>query len=63
MALRKECGYCRTRLDIGRDSLGVQRGVVGHKRFIPLDDVIVFCSDECVSKYFNGTPSVQPRIP
>jgi len=58
-----QCGYCRKRLEIGHDVRGVQHGVVGHKRFIPLDEAVLFCSDECLSRYYNGTPKLPPRIP
>jgi hypothetical protein len=63
MATPKKCGYCRTKLDIGRNVIGVQHGVLGHERFIPLDEIVVLCSEECLQKYFDGTPTAKQRIP
>ena len=44
------------------------RGVIGPRGVIPLDEEQHFCSDECVSEYFNGDPTeglpkLPPRIP
>lgn len=63
MVIQKRCTLCRSRLDIGRDAIGAQNGVVGHKRFVPLDDMLLFCSEECIRQHFNGGPKQRPRIP
>ncbi len=63
MTTTTRCTYCRKKLDIGRDAISAQNGVIGHKRFIPLDDMLIFCCDECVRQHFNGGPKVRPRIP
>ncbi|HOC43268.1 MAG TPA: hypothetical protein PKJ99_09695 [Thermoanaerobaculales bacterium] len=60
---RRQCAYCRKTLDIGQDVLGAHHGVLGHQRFIPLDDLVVLCSEECLCHYFNGTPKLPPRVP
>jgi hypothetical protein len=50
----KECVNCQFELDMGRDAIGVELGVVGPRGFIPLDDKMLFCCEKCVKEYFNG---------
>ena len=63
MAEHKKCGYCRTRLFVGAYVLGVQKGVMGQQRFVPLEELELFCGDECLSKAFNGTLAMPERLP
>ena len=59
----KNCVYCRRTLSIGADALGVQRGVLGHQRFIPLEEPLLFCSEACLHCHYDETPTLPPRIP
>ncbi len=58
-----QCTYCRSKIAIGGDCWGVQQGVMGNERFIPLEDQLIFCSEECVHKHFNGSLRLAERIP
>jgi hypothetical protein len=57
------CTYCKQPLDIGSNTVGVQQGVLGPQRFIPLEEPMLFCSDECVSRAFDHVPKMPPRVP
>ena len=62
------CEYCHKEVHYGRDVICVSRGVVGPRGVIPLDEERRFCSDECVSFYFDNHPAgtlpvLPPRIP
>lgn len=62
------CDNCRREVEYGKDVITVSRGVVGPRGVIPLDEEQRFCSEECVSSYFDndlgGTLHVlPPRIP
>lgn len=63
-----QCAECEKKIDYGRDVITVEKGVVGPRGVIPLGETMTFCSEECVSNYFNGPPShdlpkLPPRIP
>jgi len=62
------CDNCRRKVEYGKDVLSVNRGVIGPRGVISLDDESRFCSDECVSSYFDKDPKnaldvLPPRIP
>ena len=55
---------CKRKLNIGLDVIGVQNGVIGTRGFIPLEDMILFCNEECLKKYFeNNNLNNTQRIP
>lgn len=56
-----ECGYCRRTLALGRDALGLQKGVLGPRGFVPLEEMVLFCSELCLRAYFNS--SDEERVP
>lgn len=60
---KRKCACCDLDLDIGVDVLGVKAGVMGHERFIPLDELVLLCGETCAKEYFTETPSTPTRIP
>ena len=57
------CENCRKTVEYGRDVITASRGVIGPRGVIPLDQEHHFCSEECVSSYFNGDSKDIPRLP
>ena len=49
-----KCTACDSELDIGRDIIQVIEGVIGTRDFVPLEDALVFCSDDCLRKHFRA---------
>jgi len=63
-----ECDNCRSKIHFGTDVLLVERCVSGPRDIIRLGEIMIFCSEECVSSYFNhdsldSLPEVARRIP
>lgn len=63
MKQETKCTLCRARLEIGINCWATQQGVMGGKRFIPLEEQSIFCSEECVHRHFNGSLRVGRRLP
>ena len=65
MINKKKCDNCRIELDIGRDAIRVDQGVVGMKGFVPLEGILFFCCIKCLRDYFDmgDLKSLPPRIP
>lgn len=59
------CAECRRELDVGVDALKVEKGVIGLKDFVGLEDPMFFCREKCLVDYFDlsDLPSLPPRIP
>ena len=58
------CAECHREIDLGHDLITAEKGVTGPRGVVPLGKVNVFCSEECISKYFNGQPSDDlPEVP
>lgn len=47
------CVACRRQIDLGRDALSVEKGVIGPRGFVPLGELVLLCSDECASEHFT----------
>ena len=63
-----QCAECEKKIEYGRDVVTVEKGVVGPRGIVPLGEMMTFCSEDCVGRYFDGTPSddlpkLPPRIP
>ncbi len=63
-----QCSECRRSIGYGGDIITTEKCVSGPRGIVPLGERLVFCSEECVSSYFNGAdlgdlPKVPPRIP
>ena len=63
MKQEHQCTFCRSKIEIGMDCWAAQQGVMGSERFIPLEDQMIFCSEECVHKHYNSAPKLAERIP
>ena len=65
METTNKCANCLHELDVGIDMIQVSEGVMGTKGFVPLEKVLNFCCDDCISAYYDvsGLPSIPPRIP
>lgn len=63
--LQMICAQCQGRIQIGRDVVGVTRGVFGQRGLIPLDEeASLLCSDDCARLYFTqDMPGTHPNIP
>ena len=49
----KRCKECRRELQLGDDCIVLERGVIGPRGVVPLDDLIFFCGDDCSRSYFD----------
>lgn len=60
-----ECAECHTELQLGVNVLGAQEGVVGPRGFVPLEDMLFFCNEECLKRYFGDADllKVPRKIP
>ena len=65
MKIKNTCANCIQELDIGVDVLRVDEGVMGMKGFVPLENTLLFCSEQCLRDYFDigDLPSVPSRVP
>ena len=62
------CENCKGEIRFGSDVISVEKCVSGPRGLIPLDETLTFCSEDCVSAYFDheptsGLPKVFRRIP
>ncbi len=62
------CDYCKSEIQYGRDVISVEKCVNGPRGVIPLGDTYTFCSEACVSQFFDDEPlgdleEVPRRIP
>lgn len=47
------CSRCRRTIDLGRDVMAVEQGVVGPRGFVPLEDPLLFCGEACLKGHFD----------
>ena len=57
------CASCQRNLTEGMDVLGVQEGVVGPRGFVPLEEILLLCSEECLRTYFADPSGDVERVP
>jgi hypothetical protein len=58
------CENCQSTISFGSDLITTEKGVNGPRGIVPLGEILVFCSEKCVSDFFNGTPADDlPGIP
>ncbi len=58
------CDNCQVNIDLGVDLIKTEKAVSGPRGIVPLGEILVFCSEGCVSVFFNGTPADDlPEIP
>ncbi len=63
-----KCLDCKCDIDFGRDVITAQKGVNGPRGVVPLGELLIFCSEKCLSNYFNEhdgkkREQIPPRIP
>ncbi len=60
-----KCTNCCSKLDLGKDAIKVDEGVIGLKGFITLEKVSYFCCEKCLTEYFDttGLPNIPGRFP
>jgi len=56
------CKACGRKLNQGADIVALQEGVLGPRGFIPLEELVFFCSDVCLSR-LCGSDAEGERIP
>ena len=49
------CRQCHRRIRLGEDIMQLQRGVIGPRGFVQLDEPASLCSDACLRGYVNGS--------
>jgi hypothetical protein len=59
------CKECRRELGLGVDVVIMQHGVIGPRGFVPLDDPVFFCDEDCLERFLSGEEVVKlpRRIP
>ncbi len=57
------CASCQQDLKEGQDIIGVQEGVVGARGFVPLEEMLILCSKECLTSYFADSSGYVERVP
>ena len=57
------CGTCRRELEQGMDVLELQEGVLGNQGLVPIGKALLFCCEQCLKDFFNGSQGrlKQPR--
>jgi len=50
-----ECATCRRKLNEGDDALQLEEAILGSHGVVPLDKPILFCSEQCLKDFFNGS--------
>ncbi len=65
MANKNKCENCLKNLELGCDATRIERGVIGHRGFVPSDETLLFCSEACVAEHFDASdlPAQSPRVP
>ena len=61
----KTCANCHAEIRLGEDLWSVEEGVMGPRGVVPLGDLLIFCSRQCVSDFFDGKEreQLERRIP
>ncbi len=58
------CEHCNRNIDFGEDLITTEKAVSGPRGIVPLGEIRLFCSEKCVSDFFNGTPADDlPEVP
>ena len=62
---QKKCAQCRCKLAYGEEVISVQEAVIGPRGLVPLDEPLLFCSEDCLSEHLGGgeVTSLPRRIP
>lgn len=58
------CECCDRNIDFGADLITAEKAVSGPRGIVPLGEIRLFCSEKCLSVFFNGTPADDlPEVP
>ncbi len=61
---RTNCTSCRRKFEMGVDVLALEEGVIGGRGFVPLEDVLFFCSEKCLRQHLaDDGYGMAERIP
>ncbi len=58
-----QCASCQQDLKEGMDVIGVQEGIIGSRGFVPLEEMLMLCSVECLRNYFSDPKGYVQRVP
>ena len=60
-----KCAHCRRELDLGVDAVLMQHGVMGPRGFVYLDDLKLFCDEDCLERWLTDEEAIpmKRRIP
>lgn len=61
------CDNCHQAIDFGKSLFKTEEGVLGPRGFVSLDNNRLFCSEACLSDYFEDIvidrPKLRRRVP
>lgn len=53
--IQRRCAECDRPLRLGVDVITLEHGVIGPRDVVPLQDVQLFCGDDCLKKSVEDT--------
>lgn len=53
--------HCQRELDLGVDAIALQHGVMGPRGFVPLEDRVFFCDEDCLEGFATSEEIVKIR--
>ena len=57
------CASCQQDLREGMDVIGVQEGIMGSRGLVPLEEMLILCSVDCLRSYFSDPKGYVQRVP
>lgn len=58
-----ECAECHARIDLGRDLIRLEQGVLGPRGLVPLENAVYFCSESCMQEHVCGNEATVEKRP
>lgn len=59
----ERCANCREKIELGQAVIGAHQGVLGPRGFVPLEEPLLLCTEECTSDHYQPAEKGQERIP
>ena len=50
-----KCATCSRELEQGMDAFELQEGILGAHGLVPLGKALLFCCEQCIKDFFNGS--------